>query len=245
MGRQKSPWESTLCWLQRQQQQSERSLLTKRVNRSWERMRRNSSVIQRIRTAHCGADNMEQQTSGTHEPPTRLWDKSTQRTWSKRLQLHFCIVQKLLPEGKPCMSDYNLCNLYKGDLSFLPFKSRMTVHSDSLGSPVLMPLSRLPWPDLHPGTRAQSRVVRMDPRWQSLAWRPGLLTPHAPSTPTVNPRNPMLQGCPSSQMSCYPPNTIKTPPKLYFISTHLSLLEGAERSFFFFFFLKFLLVNTV
>ena len=125
--------------------------------------------------------------------------------------------------------------IFKGDLTFLPFKSRMTVHSNSLASPVLMPLSRLPWPDLHPGTRAQSRVVRRDPKWQSLAWRLGLLSPHAPSTPTVNPRDPMLQRRPSSQMSCYPPNTIKTPPKLYFISTHLSLLEGAERSFFFFF----------
>lgn len=73
--------------------------------------------------------------------------------------------------------------LLTADLSVLPFESRMTVHSDSLRSLERMTLSRMPWPSRRPGTRAQSRAMRRDPEWQILAWRPGLLSPLAPSTP--------------------------------------------------------------
>ena len=73
--------------------------------------------------------------------------------------------------------------LFTADPSVLPLKSRMTVHSDALGSLEHMTLSRVPWPSRHPGTRAQSRAMRRDPEWQILAWRPGLLSPLAPSTP--------------------------------------------------------------
>lgn len=79
--------------------------------------------------------------------------------------------------------------------------------------------------------------------WQSLVWRPDLLTLPAPSIPTVDPSN-------SNFLTALVPDVLlssqchqNNPEIILQDPIHLSLREGAWRSFFFFF-LQFFLANT-
>lgn len=71
--------------------------------------------------------------------------------------------------------------------------------------------------------------------WQSLVWRPDLLTLPAPSIPTVDPSN-------SNFLTALVPDVLlssqchqNNPEIILQDPIHLSLREGAWRSFFFFF----------
>lgn len=80
--------------------------------------------------------------------------------------------------------------------------------------------------------------------WQSLVWRPDLLTLPAPSIPTVDPSNSNFLRQPWSQMSSYPPNAIKITQKLFFKIQFTYPFGKGHGGHFFFFFLQFFLANT-
>lgn len=134
-------------------------------------------MTRRIRKAHGSVDDTGNR-PGTHVRHCLLTGESSRGLGP--VSARALVPHSQTPTGGETLPAQIIINVFfRANLRFLPFKSRMTVHRDSLRSPERMTLSPHALASRRPGTRAQSRAVRRHPEWQILAWRPGFLSPPA------------------------------------------------------------------